>query len=990
MQHRKHTFVYLNKDADRRRLQEGEYTHAVNKRVGSAARKGAVENVKGNKMLSGVDYIGKAVGAYEDTDRVILFHETADRGRISVLKSNEIVQTVVDWAGYTFGFVTSIGMVEDMLYWTDKTGAHSLNVTRNIYNNSPAQGFSLIKAPPLAPPLTKRKPDSSFSRNLISAYNFQFAYRYVYKDNEKSVFSPLSKVSVAETIPNVKSLVNTIEVTYQVEGEVLPFIKEVELAYRIGNVGDYYIFDINKSPKYTNVVNFYNDVQITPVSEEESSKLFEPVDDAETITAFKDRVFTANLTTGFEQENSFITVTSVISGDTKPCFKHGGNYGLGIAFYDKFGRTNGVVYEKSVNIPDIVADIDTGYAGSKLVTLKVKTSGDKPTWAERFQIVMTKERNYQIYAQYPVNVLYYVADKPDFEDYTPADTQTIINDRVYLKSPGAEYNFTHLQFPNNTPFMPDKECFIKLLNKDMEVMPVIDVVGDMIVTNKLNTQDTKLFIEVYKPKKTKNQLFFEIGESHPMSEWGKEIPVTGDNYRIQLFYDITKYRYSDYGTTGLTYTLTKEENPFIISPTPNFDNTFVNTDAIVEPVLTGFDVERSKGFLGIFNKRITSIRPMFENTVINAAFTLNYANVVSDWGRPLIKMEGARRIKETTTIRFSNTYVQGSGINGLSTFNILDSYVLPTERTPIRKLQPAGDVLLCFHEKNVTSLYVGEGFIKVGDNGEEILSKTRDVIGADRQLEGGYGTIHPESVVEYKGRVYWWDDNKRTVCRYTREGIYPLSKHHMENHFRQKSYKNQRVIGVIDQYYNQYILIFPDQVIAFNITQERWESFYTWQNSAGVKPEMAIKLDDRLYSFLDKRVWKHHDGAYNTFYGSLHNSSIRFVSNNEEGKIQRYVALAYTGTKLSENEEAKVVKCYTEEGQETFIPSFEFRLRENKYYASVFRDIHTPNLPDDTLAFRSGDEMRGETLDVELISEGNTVSRLHDVTIFSVQSNFSV
>jgi len=105
------------------------------------------------------------------------------------------------------------------------------------------------KQPPLeepkdVTPLT----NFTFAGNNIRGNFFQFKYRYVYQDNTKSTFSPISEISTMgdlffpsneQTQPNYIN--NALNFKYLIPNTE---IKRVELASRLGNTGDFGICDI--------------------------------------------------------------------------------------------------------------------------------------------------------------------------------------------------------------------------------------------------------------------------------------------------------------------------------------------------------------------------------------------------------------------------------------------------------------------------------------------------------------------------------------------------------------------------------------------------------------------------------------------------------------------------------------------------------------------------------------------------------------------------
>src|SRR5690606_16224293 len=91
---------------------------------------------------------------------------------------------------------------------------------------------------------------------------------------------------------------------------------------------------------------------------------------------------------------------------------------------------------------------------------------------------------------------------------------------------GNEYgfNYIHLQIPQNAPFIPDTDCYVRILNGLVETIePVIKVIGGEILVVKnfdyfpvkaseQYTWGSQIMVEVFKINKTDDTFFYEIGE----------------------------------------------------------------------------------------------------------------------------------------------------------------------------------------------------------------------------------------------------------------------------------------------------------------------------------------------------------------------------------------------------------------------------------------------------------------------------------------------
>src|SRR5690606_8701340 len=123
--------------------------------------------------------------------------------------------------------------------------------------------------------------------------------------------------------------------------------------------------------------------------------------------------------------------------------------------------------------------------------VRAKLTGTPPSWASRVQILRTKELYYSQYAQYPVNLLFYIRKHEENIPIVP-DTEFEFNGYVYTNQipsytyvnegsqgpvpggpgnipigdgiEGNEYgfNYIHLQIPQNAPFIPDTDCYVRI------------------------------------------------------------------------------------------------------------------------------------------------------------------------------------------------------------------------------------------------------------------------------------------------------------------------------------------------------------------------------------------------------------------------------------------------------------------------------------------------------------------------------------------------
>jgi hypothetical protein len=153
--------------------------------------------------------------------------------------------TVGDVLGFTANPITSINIIYgdptdgDILYYVDTLGRPTkLNVQRYLagtYTSIQRSYLDVAKMPPSSPIKAAYGADTTTNTNNLTNGLFQFIYRFVYDDNEKSVWSTGSEVPLPfmpnndGTITNAKYLNNYISL-YFPTGDVN--VKKIELAFR--------------------------------------------------------------------------------------------------------------------------------------------------------------------------------------------------------------------------------------------------------------------------------------------------------------------------------------------------------------------------------------------------------------------------------------------------------------------------------------------------------------------------------------------------------------------------------------------------------------------------------------------------------------------------------------------------------------------------------------------------------------------------------------
>lgn len=464
MENAKKTFISgLNSDDSIFALKQDDHINAENIRVvtSSNGKAGSVSNVDGTTSIVNGYNLQDAIciGSYEDqkTNDIYFFviEEKSSANPISsiyVYKSdlNQICKVLSDAnlsQDYLFGFqqdkpVTGVAVIDGLLYFTGINGKEPfrINVDRGIKLNDsnyvttetayitpiPKNVVTLIRRPPMIPLVITAQEDASRDTSFLRSRGHTFAYRYVYKDGETSVFSPTSHHYPHQDADDANhKTTKKIKVDFpKNEAEsygISQDVSKIEFGVKFDNDTSFFIwkeFDSVKNAtefanQTTNVEgvitgDYYNDVLGFSVDDSNSSKLTDTVPiEAEALTIARNRLFLANLKQGRLNKRKInpsdislqITTSALDSSFTqydrnrggKVGFSHASAYQIGIVFFDFAGRSGGVLTDDSLKIITPERDhVLSTYNSSIDFTINSSADSLIPDWAEFYAIVRTK------------------------------------------------------------------------------------------------------------------------------------------------------------------------------------------------------------------------------------------------------------------------------------------------------------------------------------------------------------------------------------------------------------------------------------------------------------------------------------------------------------------------------------------------------------------------------------------------------------------------
>lgn len=681
-----------------------------------------------------------------------------------------------------------------------------------------------------------------------------------------------------------------------------------------------------------------------------------------------------------------------VQGQVDRYLKRGGTYPYGIMYQDRGNRASTVARDTS-NIIVIPFHTENQIYGKPLVDLEVWHR--PPEWATHWVIVRTKNAAYNRYLNWVINSVKYVTrynsdpnfpgpdvDRPQETTYSNGDATEIYLSLSNLKNYNDENTDSVLGFDNENQFVgfqPQKEDRVRLvlsetgaMVSDFYDMKIKGVRGDDIVIEVLeNMPELKpgALLEFYTPKlQIEEQQFFEVSEIYPILDphtdnrrHGKGVGPLATDQSVDLTTP-ARTRLA----TGDTYWRMR------IVPVADTDNEIA----------------------GRYNYQIE-----------DSSVSDFYSSKAEDIGRPNVEDDTLGEQYLKTLVSFSNIFIPGSKINGLSTVESGNRQELPREYQAIRKLQIVANTLKAIHELRTVSIYLNEAFLN--NPGEaQILTVSKDVLGYSRPSESGeHGTRNPESVKEINGRIFFFDIYKGEVIRDSNDGQEVISDLDNKSFWSQVADRYRDVPpylvkfpAVIDAHYEQYIISTPDVqyetfvsdvvtgeveedlegdgevpspptpippapdpvtvkipgfTFAYNYEKKGWESFYSYM------PEIFCATRDTFVSFKEGKLWVHNvNPIMNNFYGVQYTSKIGLVINPHPMDNKVWLAMQQ---ETSDSWEA--VEITNGLGQLSRIRKALWIKKEKSWFADVLRDLNTPNTP---FPIQDGNVMRSAELKILL------------------------
>lgn len=951
--------------------------------------------------------------------------------------------------------VSGTALINGVLHWTDGSNPPrslilSTVSTYGTFFVEPMLDF--IRIPPTKPAtlvgrwVNSNGVDVSYSSNKtepnsMNDKTYQFIYRYVYYDDSKSVWSPLT---VSMPTGFVSSRVNRIDMTISnaETNNYLYFskvIKSIEIGFRDSTLLSFKYAVRVPFPTSTGTVSysFYNNVAYSVISTNETTKYSDAVPlVAGALSAVDNRVFQGDCTEGFDVDPSTFSASNITyslppSGNTIT-WKMFSDFDIGIVFADRADRRSGVYNLIKAH----------GTLNKKTIPSFTLT-GQPPEWATHYQIVRSNNLTKNWFIQGFIK--YYKS--------SGGTTQIVFNGQnggVYYAPSVGDYvmRVNPILDPDATFFNPPKYKVIGAGVTDIgEATIILDGFAEDLVT--------AIAVEIFTPNTIKDQLYYEIGYMQEIKDPGTSARsffsngatagtvdlaslLSGDAYQRRLN-DATAY----HAHTTVSITQSALLNPIVAitinneqfsisSPYDNIQDVATRIVAEInesqyyraEIVYTRiniikfylYDIRQGNLSPGI---NITTIIGMTEdpgnysyvqaqNAIILYQFEAMSANDDDlTWerniGRPnIVLQDGDREERRSSLIRFGGKFLADTTINLINSYSFDDQEPLPgnggiTKLIAAANNQAEGTILLAVQQNDICSLYIGQTVIK-NSGGEQNVAVTDKVIGTVNPLQKLVGTVNPESVVQNNGLVYGFDALRGIVWRYGQDGLNFISDIGMKNFFYLRS---QYLISLgtykcyagIDPFHNEYILTIPNtdsslKTVAWSENLNRWSSFMSYVG------EWYQKINTQMVSFLNGALWLHgSNSVYVNFYGTQYKPQLEMVCNQDPDitKILQIVEQISTthwdciDIATPQGQSSELLGLFDLSTPNSYPQDFH-QYDNTTFVGNVLRDKNTPAMQSSDYPLLNGDVIRSETFTVLMENNETTKQNLYFVNLMYAPS----
>ena len=970
------------------------------------------QNVKGNYIISNSNLpsgTNECIGSFFDqVNDVIYFFNYNSNGnnglykltiqtetitqifRCGVNSTTDILTFSRDYPVHSCAIIYQQSGDGDLLYWTDGLNPPKYLNLSTVSTLSPFTVDMLYasKMPPSVPPTVAYSSDATKNYNNVHNRYFRFAYRWVYANFEKSTFSPPSIVPQPTGITNPETNVapnaNNL-ITVAVNSGTTADFTDIEIYGQEFNGttwGDFFLIQsINKANvgaiPFTYTFSFYNDGVYSTILPSESDLRFDYLPDvANTLELLNgNTIIYGGITEGYDKltrSQIDVQVTTSLVGipslAVTKVWKWANNERLGLIYFDKRGKTNGVIsFLDDPSIDTTNFDITTpqfpGTPSGTIIPQMPQISASinhlPPSWAVTYQWVRID------------------AAPPFFLEYLTNDYQTD-NDYIYLCIQDLIYNNTATAFLPSYEFTEGDRVRVMgtmsfsggavtafSTQYDFQILGVVERImggqyntatnGSYLKCKKPISFPTPAYtqfmmIEIYTPPAKVNDttaIFYE---------WGQEYAITGGYHMGQL------------------------QNQTASQPA-----TFAWTN--------GYVYYKHRLILGV-----TGINLAFLDCVDRGYNDFQKSNA-SDNSRGWPIDVNAKQEYFPVTSRWGGSYIQDTNINNLNRFYPQDLDTIDRSKGDIRRFKQRDRILRVFQDRGVGQYGVYARYIQ-NNAGDSQLVTTNEIITTNNinYYQGVYGLCgYPTNLASNTNADYFTDIITGRAIRLSGDGLTDLGLLYKGQYYfpqlvlpynKQLTRSNgsiAKVMGFFDSFDNQYHTILQGSTttdpynFSFNEDRNGFCSLYD------IHAEWYTHADGVNYQWYGGNLYKQNSSVYCNFFGTQYNAEITLIFNQDITMKKSWQSIAQTASDVWISPTQGDIETdgisYGTTKQQSHLVAANYRVLESKPSTAFYRDENSNG------GWVNGDFLKGSYLKIKLIKQNaSSLISLSEAEIYFVIS----
>lgn len=801
----------LNTDDKPENILGPQHINANNVRFYGGQNGLTAENIKGNYSIPNEDLpegVNHCIGTFFDSlNQEIIWFNYNDAGNNGIYKidlktdtistiflcgtdsATDILNFNLDYPVHSINIVYRNQADGNLLYWTD-----SYNRPRylNLSTVSALAPFTedmlnAAKLPPLVPPTCVYGSDATVNYNNVRGRYFRFSYRWVYDSGEKSTFSPTSILDVprianpeGNEAPNVYNYISIANI-YSGYTEDFKSIEIYGQEYNGATWGDFFLItELQRAVgliPYTTSFKFYNDGIYTPITLEESDLRWDYIPDVANTQELLNgnTLIYGGLTEGYDnikREDIDVQMTSTLvaspGSSTYEVWKWGQTERFGLVYFDKYGKTNGVVsYLSDATLDTTNFNVtNPEYPGEVFPTpiqiprISASINHLPPDWAATYQWVRIDAAP-EFFLQYVTN---------DYQDpgdgflYFGIESLNVANSKDGLV-PAFDFkagDMVKVMGNYNSSFN------VTAFTTQYTFQILDDVTRQMQAPN---TITDGRFLKVRKPASvpayTKNML---------IEMYTPATVVTSEN---AIFYEWGQ-QYNIIEVGGIKYHAGQIQNQTASQPaTFQWTNgyIYINSNTKFYTKIAAPNV-----FYGLADM-MSRYYNVYQNSKANSNSRGWFINV------------NAKKEYLPVTVRWGGSYVQDTNVNNLNRFYPQDLDVIDRSRGDIRRFKSRDRILRVFQDRATGQYGVYARFIQ-NNSGQSELVTTNTIITTNniQYYQGVYGLCgYSTNLVSTQNADYFADVVTGRCIRLAQNGLTDLGL----------SYKGQYYLSSLVTPYNK-------------------------------------------------------------------------------------------------------------------------------------------------------------------------------------------